>query len=172
MSAHEPAGQHDEHDEHGDGGRDYAAAAAVVDEIGATTLEVLAQWPLPPHHPAVTRLGLLLDRHGAFTILSVALGWCAQRIREQIGAPLDEPMPSRTVRVRYPARAQVVEVEGVVATLLDHALAGVDGVPRLYDAAAMLRHDGAETSRVLVAVLDLASALRHGTATIVHGWQG
>lgn len=149
-----------------DAGRDYAAAAAVLDEITATTFEVLAQWPLPPTHPAVKRLGLLVDRHGLFTILSVALGWCAGEIRDRLHLDRDEPLQPGAVRVRYPARPQGVEVEQVVTKLLEHSLAGVDGVPRLYDAASMLRHDPLETSRVLVGVLDLAGALRLHTVEL------
>jgi hypothetical protein len=157
----------DPFDRDSDAGRDYAAASAVLAEITATTFEVLAQWPLPPTHPAVKRLGLLVDRHGTFTILSVALGWCSTEIRDRLHLDPHEPLPAGAVRVRYPARPQGVEVEGVVAKLLEHVLAGVDGVPRLYDAAAMLRVDPVETSRVLVGVLDLCGALRLHTAELV-----
>jgi len=160
----------DPFDPDSDAGRDYAAAAAVLSEITATTFEVLAQWPLPPDHPAVKRLGLLVNRHGLFTILSVALGWCASEIRERLQLDPDVPVPPGTIGVDYPCRPQGVEVQGVVGKLLEHVLIGVDGVPRLYDAAAMLRGDGVETSRVLVGVLDLCAALREHRAVVVTAW--
>lgn len=173
----------DEHGEFADGGRDYAAASAIVDEIGDVTLRAVWSWPrfrLPSSDedlqamlaetratlPDVDELSRLVDRHGMFTVLSVALGWAATRVRDLLGLPAGAVLQPGSVELAYPSRPPARDVDAVVAKLLEHVLLGVDGVPRLYDAADLLRTDGRETARVLVGVLDLCAALRDRAVVI------
>lgn len=146
--------------------RDYFRARDVVVEIAAATLEVVNVWPISTADPRAVRLAQLVDRHGLFTVLTVALGWAGVEVRQVLNVPPGESVTPGSYDLAYPSRPLLREIDGVVAKLLEHALVGVDGVPALYDAAAMLRHNGEETARVLAGVLDLCAALRLHTVLV------
>lgn len=137
-----------------------AAAFAALHALSAATFEVVGLWPITGDHPALTRLGKLVDTHGLFTVLSVALGWAAHEVRVLLGVNGTKRVRPGSFTLYYPSRPASKELAGVVAKLLEHVLDDADGVPRLYDAAAMLRQDGGESGRTLAAVLDLCAALR------------
>jgi hypothetical protein len=136
------------------------AAIALVHDLQATTQEVLALWPVPHEHPAMRHLGELVDEHGLFTILTVALGHAGHHVRHLLRVACGTPVDLSRYCLTYPAAALSRDLAGVVTKLLEHTMRGEAGVVALYDACQMLRLDGAETGRVLLATLDLCAALR------------